>query len=674
MPLDEDALRALARLEEQGLTLAKSLRPGEDAVESAFKPPAKTNHSFIPRKSDPYKARRGDGFAPRRELHIPAVLEPMWQRQGGASASDGFASGSAVGGGGAAARVVRRWEALPKHAWLMAAESGQAPGPGYREMSPYSHPREFGPTALSREGRGGEDVAAAQTLDASSAPLRVSSAPPKRSRSPAPTERVFKVDEVSSRIGAHYSPAAVGLSPANLPLDGSLPRARPAAAAELPAAAPAAAEAAGVSAAEADGAATDDESRTESFLPLECFDNGDAEPLDPEAWEALADAVAAGGAPLRARSRYRGAQGGLSWLPCEVVAYDATRQRFELRWSDSGKGKWATRFNVLFDAEDELKFHERVAAAKALRAAVEGEARYRFYATHELPHALTAMRAEVEGAVVARAGADDAAAQGAALQAALGETRDDYLQAMRRATLDYEMHSSAFRATVAALQLPPPPPPPPARELGVVSLPAHSFSDTEAAVRDAHFWADSRLLATFDGVWRETQWLETATLVDDDLTKLDRPCRLDKIVAVQAAQREAFVNRLGGAWVPAVEMAVQTELTGSDEFTQASIGGDRYEGGRLPRVFKQISLAMADALQARDGAPPRTFRTRARHPTPPRTHPSDPLLSLPPLFSLRSSARATTTSRSSPPSPLPPTSSTAPPPTGSTPSRRRSRR
>ena len=131
-------------------------------------------------------------------------------------------------------------------------------------------------------------------------------------------------------------------------------------------------------------------------MPLECFDNGDAEPLDPEAWEALADAVAAGGAPLRARSRYRGAQGGLSWLPCEVVAYDATRQRFELRWSDSGKGKWATRFNVLFDAEDELKFHERVAAAKTLQAAVEGEARYRFYATHELPHALTAMRADVE--------------------------------------------------------------------------------------------------------------------------------------------------------------------------------------------------------------------------------------------------------------------------------------
>ena len=147
-------------------------------------------------------------------------------------------------------------------------------------------------------------------------------------------------------------------------------------------------------------------------------------------------------------------------------------------------------------------------------------------------------------------------------------------------------------------------------------------------MRDAHFWADSHLLATFDGVWRETQWLETATLVDDDLTKLDRPCRLGKIVAVQAAQR-AFVNRLGGAWVPAVEPAVQTELTGSDEFTQASIGGDRYEGSRLP-VFRQISLAMADALQARDDAPP---APRARHPTPPRTTPRPPPPP-PPLSSL----------------------------------------
>ena len=209
-------------------------------------------------------------------------------------------------------------------------------------------------------------------------------------------------------------------------------------------------------------------------------------------------------------------------------------------------------------------------------------------------------------------------------------------------------------------------PPPPARELGVVSLPAHSFSDTEAAVRDAHFWADSRLLATFDGVWRETQWLETATLVDDDLTKLDRPCRLAKIVAVQAAQREAFVNRLGGAWVPAVEMAVQTELTGSDEFTQASIGGDRYEGGRLPACSSRSAWRWPTlSRRATTPAPP-----PERHPTPPRT--SDPPPS-PPLSSLRSSARATTTSRSSPLSPLPPTSSTAPP-TGSTPSRRRSRR
>ena len=80
MPLDEDALRALARLEEQGLTLAKSLRPGEDAVESAFKPPAKTNHSFIPRKSDPYKARRGDGVC--ASCRVRGLVEKVWKKPG----------------------------------------------------------------------------------------------------------------------------------------------------------------------------------------------------------------------------------------------------------------------------------------------------------------------------------------------------------------------------------------------------------------------------------------------------------------------------------------------------------------------------------------------------------------------------------------------------------------
>ena len=39
---------------------------------------------------------------------------------------------------------VRRWDMLPKHAWLQAAESGQAPGPGFRDVSATQTMRSYG--------------------------------------------------------------------------------------------------------------------------------------------------------------------------------------------------------------------------------------------------------------------------------------------------------------------------------------------------------------------------------------------------------------------------------------------------------------------------------------------------------------------------------------------------
>ena len=44
---------------------------------------------------------------------------------------------------------MRRSDLLPEHSWLTAAESGQAPGPGFRDLSPTQAVRPFGPDALS---------------------------------------------------------------------------------------------------------------------------------------------------------------------------------------------------------------------------------------------------------------------------------------------------------------------------------------------------------------------------------------------------------------------------------------------------------------------------------------------------------------------------------------------
>ena len=85
---------------------------------------------------------------------------------------------------------------------------------------------------------------------------------------------------------------------------------------------------------------------------------------------------------MGARSKFRAADGETSWLPCDVVAYEEKgADHFLLEWHDTKKLKWATRFNVLFNAEDEAAFHARLAAAVALRRRVEGDAR-RFFADH----------------------------------------------------------------------------------------------------------------------------------------------------------------------------------------------------------------------------------------------------------------------------------------------------
>ena len=119
-------------------------------------------------------------------------------------------------------------------------------------------------------------------------------------------------------------------------------------------------------------------------MSLELFDAADLEPLDTAAWQDLGARVAAGAPPLLARSRFRGTQGQLSWLACEVLQYEAASGRFELAWQSSGKRKWASRLNLIFDEEDESKFHARVAAAKQLRAHVEEATRCDFYARHEV--------------------------------------------------------------------------------------------------------------------------------------------------------------------------------------------------------------------------------------------------------------------------------------------------
>ena len=226
---------------------------------------------------------------------------------------------------------------LPKHAWLQAAESGHAPGPGFRDVSASQTMRSYGP-----RGASSSHPSARPTMDSMTSPAASSGK-----------------ESISTSIASNYSPLARGLVSATLHM--GLPESNqfvPEAEKEpLPA----------IEFVEDESAST--------FLPLEFFDGGEMEPMPDSLWED-AETFYTQGKPFGARSKFYQVGGTDALLPCEVVRYHPEDGKFEVQWVHTGKRKLCTRLNLLFDDESESKFHERVAAAKELRARFEAEARY----------------------------------------------------------------------------------------------------------------------------------------------------------------------------------------------------------------------------------------------------------------------------------------------------------
>ena len=167
--------------------------PPEDAIEAVFKPPEPLPHSYLP---TPPRSQ-GATLAAPVSLRLPKGMRTGRNPAGtlGSLSTEELASGREdTGPPSLSYQKVRRWEMLPKHAWLQAAESGQAPGPGFRNVSSTQTMRSYGPKG-----------SAFASLAAPQAPDQVADA---AGRAPKAS--------LSSVIAAHYSPSAAGLMPSLL--------------------------------------------------------------------------------------------------------------------------------------------------------------------------------------------------------------------------------------------------------------------------------------------------------------------------------------------------------------------------------------------------------------------------------------------------------------------------
>lgn len=433
---------------------------------------------------------------------------------------------------------------------------------------------------------------------------------------------------MSETIGAFYSPRAAGLNTTNI---GQLTLPLP----PRPASAPMGATggAAGFEAEDTEAEAIEGALPPTSFMPLEIFDSPDFEPLgNLEEWE-LIDAKAEAGAPVCARSRYHetATSGCETWQPCEVLSYsrvdrtpgsnNATAQ-FLIRWLD-GKQKWATRFNVLFDGEEEDKLLERREAARRLRAEVEAAGRYRLFANEKghLGAAASSMTEDLEASTgkrvmgePAKAAADGSSPPGSPppkrysrlgplqqarlLDELRAEARDEYDAAMRRAQLDYKMLSADFNRQVGPLALAAPAVPV-VPESGVIQVAEEkaSFEATRGAIDATLFVAKLPLLGCWREAFQECAWMrEPAHLLFDAApTAIERPAPLPLFAGSQEARLRAMTERLKTQWVLAEEAVV--ERTVGDANLTAGLGADEYDGSLVQRLLRQVTQLMQDELQ-----------------------------------------------------------------------------
>ena len=273
----DQAKSSLQHLSDQERMITSRVLPPEDPVEAVFKAPEALPHSYL---VNPRRRVAGGPLAAPASLRIPKALSGL-SADGGMTgpATEDLEDPATAGGSPVSYQKVRRWEMLPKHAWLQAAESGQAPGPGFRDVSQQQTMRSYGPKGAS--------------YGSSLPPMGVHA---MEAAAPAPSD-----SSVSSRIASHYSPRAAGLQPSTLYM--GLPEGH--------------AEAVDISDGSLPEPVIGEDEGASTFLPLEFFDGGEMEPMPDALWEE-AEAYFLKGKPFGARSKFYTVDGKDALLPCEV--------------------------------------------------------------------------------------------------------------------------------------------------------------------------------------------------------------------------------------------------------------------------------------------------------------------------------------------------------------------
>ncbi|KAK3257200.1 hypothetical protein CYMTET_33704 [Cymbomonas tetramitiformis] len=204
-----------------------------------------------------------------------------------------------------------------------------------------------------------------------------------------------------------------------------------------------------------------DEPKEQFYFPLESFDDPTFE--EPGAMSRSVYAYMRRPKTERAHSRWFFQDGSFEWRPVRVVDQKQSTVgdqawQYCIQWEATGREKWVSRFNLLFEGEDESLLQERRAVAYNNRREAES-ALVRDVRIRSIPlSAAAAMPKKLQDGILARVGtwhekvrvpgSHARKAVSIAKAAALRELEQEYASSMNR--LCYEAASTAVVSSVLA--------------------------------------------------------------------------------------------------------------------------------------------------------------------------------------------------------------------------------
>lgn len=334
------------------------------------------------------------------------------------------------------------------------------------------------------------------------------------------------------------------------------------------------------------------------FFDLESFDRPEFEKHTPEEWVELGSVT--GGTP--ARSRYHDqTTKKTTWEACRVVSYNPETDTFYLLWNEHpNQGKWTKRLNIIFDAESEGAWKERIRSADNYRHETEITLRQQLY-IQSLPNSLVPPMPQSQMESILRLVSKRFKVQFLSIvEQCTREVEQVYCQALKKAIHLYDLRDVKEQRRLKDYEVPKP------KELPILSLttlkgpidtPSPNYRVVADFLEDNVFQVHSLLYNTLHSIhtlWND--YRERKLCLSTFFTTEPIPLHLHRFLDLQMQQGTGVSEKLRGEWSSTVHATIQNNLDPYFNFYEDNM--ERFQVSRMHRFIKLVNVMMSTQLRA----------------------------------------------------------------------------